>query len=92
MKTFKEFNAKSIIVESDKDDDKKFKEVNKGREGKTLLGIDGKEISGKIYLGDGAYAYKSGGTLNVVAGTGMYGKTETTYISTKHFDLLKKAF
>ena len=72
------------------EDQKKFIAINKGREGKTLLGIDGKEIAGKIYLGDGAYAYKDNTFVRVVI-PGAMGKNETSYIPLKVWDHLKKS-
>lgn len=72
------------------EDQKKFVSVNKGREGKTLLGVDGKEIAGKVYLGDGAYAYKDNTFVRVVI-PGAMGKNETSYIPLKVWDILKKS-
>lgn len=89
MKTYSDFT--NSLNESS-DDTKKFIELNKGREGKTLLGVDGKEIAGKIYLGDGGYAYKSSNMIKFVTMTGMYGKEETHSIDSKLFAVLKKAF
>lgn len=93
MKTFKEFSKTktNTITESQDDSVKKYKELNKGREGKTLLGIDGKEIKDSIYLGDGYSAQKRGGTI-VVSPAVEDSLRKSQYISIKHFEILKKAF
>lgn len=90
MKSYNEFYKSEVITESS--DDKKFLDNNKGREGKTLLGVDGKEIAGKIYLGKGSYAYKDNASIKLVMPTGQYGKNETTIIYKETFEILKKVF
>ena len=88
MKTYKDFTQ---TLNESNDEIKKYKEINKGREGKTLLGIDEKEIKGSIYLGDGYSASQRGGTI-VISPAQETAIQKSQYISTKHFDLLKKVF
>ncbi len=72
-------------------DDAKFIELNKGREGKALITLDGKEVPGSVYLGGTSYAKKSGNDVMLVRPTGAYGKNEM-YIIPKHdWDILKKS-
>lgn len=89
MKTFNEFMSEPLTEASD--EVKQYKEINKGREGKALLGLDGKEIKDSIYLGDGYSASKRGGTI-VVSPAQEDALRKSQYISVKHFDILKKAF
>lgn len=90
MKSYNEFTETEAITESE-DPVKKYKEINKGREGKPLLGLDGKEIKDSFYLGDGYSVSKRGGSL-VVSPAQEDSLRKSQYISTKHFDLMKKIF
>lgn len=93
MKTYQEFNKQTHQVRplNESDEVKQYKEINKGREGKPLLGIDGKEIKDSIYLGDGYSASKRGGTI-VVSPAQESAIQKSQYIAIKHFELLKKVF
>lgn len=91
MKTYQEYKSSANTITESNDEVKQYKEINKGREGKTLLGMDGKEIKDSIYLGDGYSASKRGSAI-VVSPAQEDALRKSQYISIKHFDLLKKAF
>lgn len=71
---------------------KKFIDLNKGREGKTIFTITGEELKNSVYLGGTSYAVKDGDQIKIVTPTGMYGKSATAYLLINHFEILKKAF
>ena len=71
---------------------KKFIELNKRREGKTIFTVDGDELKNSVYLGGTSYAVKDGNHIKVTTPTGMYGKSATAYLLIDHFEILKKAF
>lgn len=72
-------------------DDAKFIELNKGREGKTIITLDGKEVPGSVYLGGTSYARKDGNNVILVRPTGPFGKSEMTIIQKHEWDILKKS-
>ncbi|MFP9035268.1 hypothetical protein, partial [Enterococcus faecalis] len=66
MKTFKEFTSTttpvSTITEATLTSE--VIKANKGREGKPMISlVDGEEIKGTVYLGDGWSAKKDGATI-----------------------------
>ncbi|WPK18037.1 nuclease inhibitor [Escherichia phage BYEP02] len=70
MKTFKEFTTKttpvSTITEATLTSE--VIKANKGREGKPMISlVDGEEIKGTVYLGDGWSAKKDGATIWLMA-------------------------
>ena len=89
MKTFNEFTQPEVITENVTS---AIKEANKGREGKPVLSLaTGKEIKNSVYLGDGYSAKKDGSTI-VISPAEESSLMKSQYISTKHFDILKKVF
>lgn len=89
MKSYNEFTQTPLNESGD--EVKKYKEINKGREGKPLLGLDGKEIKDSFYLGDGYSVSKRGGTI-VVSPAQESSLMKSQYISIKHLDIIKKVF
>lgn len=72
-------------------DDAKFIELNKGREGKVVVAITGKELPNSVYLGGTSYARKDGNDVILVRPTGPFGKSEMTIIQKHEWDILKKS-
>lgn len=44
----------------------KFVELNKGREGQTIVKLDGEEVPRTVYMGDGAYAMANRDLVSIV--------------------------
>ncbi|QQV89000.1 hypothetical protein [Providencia phage PSTRCR_121] len=89
MKTFQEYMG-NLTEASGKEKVQTTIELNKGREGKSLLNIKGKEIPNSIYLGAGEYAIKGNNSIELYTVDGISEKEIRTYISKKAFEHLKK--
>ena len=63
----KELEDEIELDESDKQIYRKLIELNKGREGKTTIGIDGNEMSSSVYLGGGSAAFLRGTNSIVIS-------------------------
>lgn len=91
MKTFKEFvSVDSSSINESADVRKKLVELNKGREGKTAIAVDGGEIRGSVYLGDGGMASAVGSKIEIERFSMSTGKYETTTFTKDQVKWLSK--
>ncbi len=65
--------------------------LNKGREGKPIINIKGKEVSGTVYLGGGAFAEKSGTFYKIIEYDDISDTKDTVFLTSKQFKILQKA-
>lgn len=86
-----ELTTDKVQQTNEASDNEKFIELNKGREGKTVIAITGKELPNSVYLGGTSYARKDGNDVILVRPTGPYGKSEMTFILKQEWDILKKS-
>ncbi|QEG04825.1 internal head protein [Shigella phage CM8] len=89
MKTFKEFTSTttpvSTITEATLTSE--VIKANKGREGKPMISlVDGEEIKGTVYLGDGWSAKKDGATI-VISPAEETALFKAKHISAAHFKI-----
>ncbi|EKC7975055.1 hypothetical protein OQC52_004934, partial [Escherichia coli] len=64
--------------------------ANKGREGKPMISlVDGEEIKGTVYLGDGWSAKKDGATI-VISPAEETALFKAKYISAAHLKIIAK--
>ncbi|AEN93980.1 internal head protein [Escherichia phage Bp7] len=91
MKTYQEFSKSQAVAPiTEASVMSEVIALNKGREGKPVIGLNGEELKGTVYLGDGYHAKKDGGSI-VISPAQESSVMKTVYIATKHFDILKKA-
>lgn len=88
MKTFAEYMS---TLNEASDDMKKFLELNKGREGKTLIDLNGKEHKDSFYLGKGYYADKKGQHITIYPPETSKHR-QPVVILADQFAVLKKVF
>ena len=92
MKTFKEFTSTatpvSTITEATLTSE--VIKANKGREGKPMISlVDGEEIKGTVYLGDGWSAKKDGATI-VISPAEETALFKAKHISAAHLKIIAK--
>ncbi|AWD91538.1 hypothetical protein F9V42_01040 [Shigella sonnei] len=92
MKTFKEFTTKttpvSTITEATLTSE--VIKANKGREGKPMISlVDGEEIKGTVYLGDGWSAKKDGATI-IISPAEETALFKAKHISAAHLKIIAK--
>ena len=92
MKTFKEFTSTttpvSTITEATLTSE--VIKANKGREGKPMISlVDGEEIKGTVYLGDGWAAKKDGATI-VISPAEETALFKAKHISAAHLKIIAK--
>lgn len=92
MKTFKEFTYTttpvSTITEATLTSE--VIKANKGREGKPMISlVDGEEIKGTVYLGDGWSAKKDGATI-VISPAEETALFKAKHISVAHLKIIAK--
>lgn len=64
--------------------------ANKGREGKPMIGVNGEEVSGTVYLGGYSYLIKSRNNVEIVR-DGITSKDKRMPLTAKQFKVLQKA-
>lgn len=92
MKTFKEFTSTttpvSTITEATLTSE--VIKANKGREGKPMISlVNGEEIKGTVYLGDGWSAKKDGATI-VISPAEETALFKAKHISAAHLKIIAK--
>lgn len=92
MKTFKEFTSTttpvSTITEATLTSE--VIKANKGREGKPMISlVDGEEIKGTVYLGDGWSAKKDGATI-IISPAEETALFKAKHISVAHLKIIAK--
>ena len=92
MKTYKEFTSTttpvSTITEATLTSE--VIKANKGREGKPMISlVDGEEIKGTVYLGDGWSAKKDGATI-VISPAEETALFKAKHISAAHLKIIFK--
>ena len=92
MKTYKEFTSTttpvSTITEATLTSE--VIKANKGREGKPMISlVDGEEIKGTVYLGDGWSAKKDGATI-VISPAEETALFKAKHISAAHLKIIAK--
>lgn len=92
MKTFKEFTSTttpvSTITEATLTSE--VIKANKGREGKPMISlVDGEEIKGTVYLGDGWSAKKDGATI-VISPAEETALFKAKHVSAAHLKIIAK--
>lgn len=92
MKTFKEFTSTttpvSTITEATLTSE--VIKANKGREGKPMISlVDGEEIKGTVYLGDGWSAKKDGATI-IISPAEETALFKAKHISATHLKIIAK--
>ncbi|AHK10989.1 IPI internal head protein [Escherichia phage HY01] len=92
MKTFKEFTSTttpvSTITEATLTSE--VIKANKGREGKPMISlVDGEEIKGTVYLGDGWSAKKDGATI-IISPAEETALFKAKHISAAHLKIIAK--
>lgn len=92
MKTFKEFTSTTIPVSTITEATltSEVIKANKGREGKPMISlVDGEEIKGTVYLGDGWSAKKDGATI-VISPAEETALFKAKHISAAHLKIIAK--
>lgn len=92
MKTFKEFTSTttpvSTITEATLTSE--VIKANKGREGKPMISlVDGEEIKGTVYLGDGWSAKKDGATI-IISPAEETALFKAKHIAAAHLKIIAK--
>lgn len=91
MKTFKEFVQDDQI--SQINENPRIRDMiiskNEGREGQQAIGVDGKEVSKSVYLGDADIAtMRSGGVIVIEKYNQITGRFDIINISKQHLKWL----
>ena len=92
MKTFKEFTSTTTPVSTitEATITSEVIKANKGREGKPMISlVDGEEIKGTVYLGDGWSAKKDGATI-VISPAEETALFKAKHISAAHLKIIAK--
>lgn len=92
MKTFKEFTSTTTPVSTITKATltSEVIKANKGREGKPMISlVDGEEIKGTVYLGDGWSAKKDGATI-VISPAEETALFKAKHISAAHLKIIAK--
>ena len=92
MKTFKEFTSTTTPVSTltEATLTSEVIKANKGREGKPMISlVDGEEIKGTVYLGDGWSAKKDGATI-VISPAEETALFKAKHISAAHLKIIAK--
>lgn len=92
MKTFKEFTSTTTPVSTITEVTltSEVIKANKGREGKPMISlVDGEEIKGTVYLGDGWSAKKDGATI-VISPAEETALFKAKHISAAHLKIIAK--
>ncbi|UIU46890.1 internal head protein [Escherichia phage KIT06] len=92
MKTFKEFTSTTIPVSTITEATltSEVIKANKGREGKPMISlVDGEEIKGTVYLGDGWSAKKDGATI-IISPAEETALFKAKHISAAHLKIIAK--
>ena len=92
MKTFKEFTSTTIPVSTITEATltSEVIKANKGREGKPMISlVDGEEIKGTVYLGDGWSAKKDGATI-IISPAEETALFKAKHISASHLKIIAK--